>query len=226
MPFASAEKLLYGPEMQQQHAYLLTEMRALQRQHEAYDARIQSTEAAAVTAEAATSRIRHMEQRLAAIEAEDDDKAFEKWAAGEMTRLSIFVDTNKNVRQKQIELDKEVSVLGEDLDKLRDVPVDLKGLVRRFELLEANRKEDAHRISSLEREFVGLKSMRPYSGKDSISPRAHSMRREEANEAITPAQRQDAEISDATTEDEDLVPRSKPIREHMQVPQNPETRGM
>ncbi|EDU50470.1 predicted protein [Pyrenophora tritici-repentis Pt-1C-BFP] len=154
MPFASAEALIWGPELKKQHAYLLTEMRALQKQHEGYNARIQTTEAVAGAAEAATARIRHLEQKLVAIETEGDDKAFEKWAAEELARVSTFVDVNKNVRQKMIELDTVVSRVTEDVDGIKGVEAGFEGVMRRLEFLEHRRMEDAKKIQRLEGEMA------------------------------------------------------------------------
>jgi vacuolar-type H+-ATPase subunit I/STV1 len=226
VPFASAEALLWGPEMKQQHAHLLTEMRKLQEYHEAYDARIRTIEHTAEAAEAATSRVRHLEQRLAAIEVEDKDKAFEKWAVGEMTRLGIFVDTNKHVRQKQIELDNTVSHAVEDLDKLRQVPRELKGVLRCFDLLEADRNQDARRIKNLEDEITRIKSMRQdptanITGLQTVSrPQKGIMR------STTPSQLLNAEISDVTTEtdDEEFIPMYKATHGHIQIASSPEMR--
>jgi vacuolar-type H+-ATPase subunit I/STV1 len=227
LPFASAEALLWGPEMKQQHAHLLTEMRALQKHHEAYDSRIRNTEHVAKSAEAATSRVRHLEQQLAAIEAEDDDKAFEKWAAGEMTRLGIFIDTNKHVRQKQIELDNIVSHAVEDIDKLRSVPRELKVVLRRLDLLEAGHNHDAQKIKSLQEEVARLKSIRQGSapntaGLSTISRPQHGILR-----PMTPSKLLNAEILDVTseTDDEDLMLLRTFPHEEIQVPQSPETRA-
>jgi myosin heavy subunit len=224
-PFASAEALLWGPEMKQQHAYLLTEMRALQREHQAYDARIQQTEAAAEAAEAATLRIRHLEQQLAAIEAEDDDKVWEKWASGELTQLRIFVDTNKHVRQKQIELSNEVSHIAEDLDKVKNSPADLQAVLRRLALLETGRKEDARRIKSLEGEVTRLKTVRQSSGTSAVSSRSNPYRNQRVRPTVTPSQISHADVSDAATtetEDEDLISPHRPTRDEIQVPRSPE----
>jgi myosin heavy subunit len=225
IPFASAEALLWGPEMKQQHAYLLTEMRALQREHQGYDARIQQTEAVAEAAEAATSRIRQLEQQLAAIEAEDDDKVWEKWASGELTQLRIFVDTNKHVRQKQIELSNEVSHIAEDLDKVKNSPADLQAVLRRLDLLETGRKEDARRIKSLEGEVTRLKTVRQSPETSVISSRSNPYRNQRVRPTATPSQIWHAEISDAATtetEDEDLIPPRRPTRDEIQVPRSPE----
>ncbi|KAI4677678.1 uncharacterized protein J4E84_008997 [Alternaria hordeiaustralica] len=228
MPFASAEALLWGPEMKQQHAHLLTEMRTLQKHHEEYEARIRSTEHVAEAAEAATSRVRHLEQQLAAIEAEDDDKAFEKWAAGEMTRLGIFVDTNKHVRQKQIELDSVVSHAMDDLDKLKHVPRELKGVLRRLDLLETGRNQDARRITSLEQEVTRLKSTRqdPNSNSNTAGPQTVSKPQHGMLRSMTPSQLLNAGTSEVTsdTDDEDLILMPSFPREDIQVPRSPEMR--
>ncbi|KAF1828612.1 hypothetical protein BDW02DRAFT_511929 [Decorospora gaudefroyi] len=223
MPFASAEGLLWGPEMKQQHAYLLTEMRALQKQHEAYDARIRTSEAAADAAEAATLKIRHMEQQLAAIEAEDDDKAFEKWVAGEITRLGIFVDTNKNVRQNQIQLTNEVSGFRDELSKLTVDPTDFKATLRRLDLIEAGQNDDARRIRRLEAEVNHLKTMRRGSGSGVLSIPDDTRKQNTIRKAAT-VQPLEREILDSTTEpeDEDLVPLRQPAREEVQVSRSPE----
>ncbi|KAI8940366.1 hypothetical protein NX059_004059 [Plenodomus lindquistii] len=158
LPFAAAEALLWGPEMKKQHQWLLQQMRELHSQHEAYDARIQTTEAIAEAAEAATARIRLMEQQLTAMEAVDKENAFEKWAVAEINQLKAFKDDNKNLRQKQIELDKEVAGLTDDVDKVRQVPHDLESLHTRVEMLSSRQKEDADRIKALEREIASLRS--------------------------------------------------------------------
>ena len=156
IPFASAEALLWGPELKKQHAYLLTEMRALQKQHEGYNTRIQMTEAVGDVTEAVVAQIHHLEQKIAVIEAEDEDRAFEKWAAGELARLGIFVDANKNIRQKQIKLETEVLKVTEDMDGLKGVSTGLEDLLRRIDVLERRREEDTQRIQRLEDEVVRL----------------------------------------------------------------------
>jgi hypothetical protein len=226
MPFASAEALLWGPEMKQQHTHLLKEMRTLQRLHEAYDARIRATEHVAEAAEGATSRVRHLEQQLAAIEAEDNDKAFEKWAAGEMTRLGIFVDTNKHVRQKQIELDNVVSRAVEDLDKLRQVPKELKVVLQRLDLLEAGQKQDTRRIKSLEEQVTRLKSRQHDFTSSTAGSQAVSRPQQSIMRSMTPSQLLNAEISDSTTEtdDEDSILQRRFLDAEIQVPQSLEMR--
>ncbi|KAI4648241.1 hypothetical protein J4E93_004653 [Alternaria ventricosa] len=228
MPFASAEALLWGPEMKQQHAHLLTEMRTLQKHHEEYEARIRSTEHVAEAAEAATSRVRHLEQQLVAIEAEDDDKAFEKWAAGEMTRLGIFVDTNKHVRQKQIELDSVVSHAVDDLEKLKQVPREMKDVLRRLDFLEAGRNQDERRIKSLEEEVTRLRSTRqdPNSKSNTAGPQTVSKPQHGMLRSMTPSQLLNAETSEATsdTDDEDLILMPGFAGEEIQIPRSPEMR--
>ena len=160
MPFASAEALLWGPEMKKQHAYLLSEMRVLQKQHEGYDTRIRTTEAVAEAAEAAAAQMHDLEQQLIAIEAKEDNKVFEKWASDEITRLGMFVDANESLGQSQIEIDTKVSHISETLDRLLRGHVDLEGVLRRLDFLENDRREDAKRIQKLEREVNCLRSRR------------------------------------------------------------------
>lgn len=226
MSFASAEALLWGPELKQQHAHLLTAMRKLQQHHEAYDARIRTTEHIAEAVEAATSRVRHLEQQLAAIEAEDDGKVFEKWAVGEMTRLGIFVDTNKHVRQKQIELDNAISHAVENLNKLKQVPGDLQRVLQRLDLLETGRNQDTCRIQSLEKEVTHLKAMRQDHTTNTAGPQTVSSPGQGIVRSTTPSQLLNAELSDATTEtdDEDSIPMQKITHEEIQAPQSPATR--
>ncbi|KAF1840514.1 uncharacterized protein K460DRAFT_437679 [Cucurbitaria berberidis CBS 394.84] len=223
MSFATAEALLWGPELRKQHEWLLGEMRALQGQHEAYNARIQTTEAAAEAAEAATSRMRHMEQQIAAMGVVDTDKTFEKWATGEITRLRNFADRNQAVYQKQIELAKEVSVVADDFEKMKDVPISLKGLVRRLEHLESGRKQDAHQIKALEREIFSLKTMHQNSAISNISSRANINHRSISGKANRPPHVEDVEDLDTTeTEDEGPVLPRRYIEERIQVPRSPE----
>jgi hypothetical protein len=221
MSFTSAEALLWGPELKKQHAYLLTEMRTLKKQHEEYDTRIRSAEAVAEAAEATAARIRRLEQHLAAVEAEDDDKAFEKWASGEITRLKTFIDTNKNVRQKQIELEAKVSRLSETNKFSRD-PIDLGSVLQRLDLLEHGRKEDAHRIQSLERELSRLQSIQKSDTSSNGNPKAGSKTKNDFGGGLTPSQLLDTEISNVTTDvdDEEMLLSWIPQREEAQVRQS------
>ena len=252
MPFASAEALLWGPEIKKQHAYLLTEMRALQKQHEDYNTRIQATEAIAEAAEAATARIRHLEQKLAAIEAEDEDKAFEKWASGELARLGVFVDANKSVRQKQIELDTELLRIAEDMDGLKPVTGDHEGVMRRLELLERGRKEDAEKIQRLVgeverlgkekeggegrnwKEWLGNEFKQSRVGLVPSPPRLvgnHSnLYSEPSRRTPTPPQTLAADTSDSMTELDDELRASSKLdprltRSELQVPRSPDVQN-
>lgn len=224
MPFATAEALLWGPEMKKQHAHLLTEMRVLQKQHQGYDARIQATEAVAGAAEAATGRIRHLEEQLAAIQAEDDAKTFEKWASGEITRLSIFVDTNKSVWQKHAELDTKVSHISDSLDRFLRNTVGFEDALRRIDILEHDRREDVHRIQSLEREVHRLTSIRESDASCSVHSRTGLESGRDMREELMMNQRLDAEVSGATsgTDNGILLPWMSP-REEVQVRQSPLT---
>ncbi|EUC47634.1 hypothetical protein COCMIDRAFT_89514 [Bipolaris oryzae ATCC 44560] len=223
MPFTSAEALLWGPEMKKQHAYLLTEMRALQKQHEGYDARIRATEAIAAAAEATAVQIRDLEQQLAAIEAENNDKGFEKWVSSEMTRLSVFVDTNKNIKEKQIELDNKVSNMSEALAKLSHRPMELDTVLQRLELLEHSRKEDADRIQSLEAEIGRLRSVRESETTDSVCAIVGTTSKKYTETELIDSQLLNCETWDRTTgpNDESIILSQTTPLEEVQVPQSP-----
>ncbi|CAO2656952.1 Nn.00g057550.m01.CDS01 [Neocucurbitaria sp. VM-36] len=223
MPFATAEALLWGPELRKQHEWLLKEMRALQSQHGAYDARIQTTEAVAEAAKAATSCIRHIEQQIAAMEVVDNDKAFEKWATEEITRLKIFADRNQSIRQKQVELEKEVSVISDGMDKIKDVSKGLKGLLQRFELLESGHKQDVHRVKTLEAEIVSLKTAGQKTIMSKIDAGVKVDHRPILDKPDAPPRVQDVEESEATeTEDEGLALPHTPNKVRIQVPRSPQ----
>ena len=224
MSFATAEALLWGPELRKQHEWLLGEMRALQIQHKAYDARIQATEAVAEAAEAATSHIRHMEQQLAAMEAVDNDKAFDKWVTEEITRLRLFADRNQSVRQKQIELEKEVLGVSDEIEKVKDGPVGFASLLRRMEVLESGRRQDASQIKALRREIVSLKTVPRNLDNVSLGVNGNHNHNPIAGRSNTPPHIQDVEDSNTETEDEELVFPTKPVEKQIQVPRSPEIR--
>lgn len=207
LPYAAAEALLWGPEMKKQHTWLLAEMRALQTQHKIYDTRIQNTEVAAEAAEAATSRIRHLEQQLAAIEAVDSEKVFEKWASAEINQLKVFRDDNKHVRQRQIDLEKDRADVGDEFEAIKHVPGALKSLVRRVDILEACRKEDFDRLQYLERENASLKIFQQTFTMNRSCSLPNVERKPSSLRARTPPRQFNSrEVDDATeTEDEDDI---------------------
>lgn len=210
--------------MKKQHAYLLTEMRALQKRHEEHNARIRTTETVTEAAEAATARIRDLEQQFAAIEAKLEDKVFEKWASGKITRLGVFVDTNKDVRQKQSEFATKVSHVSEKLDRCLRDNVGIEDVLRRLDVLEHGRREDAERIQGLEREVDRLRSLWQRDASCPMQSRTDVQSREEVRKELIPSRKSDIEISDLTIEsdNEESLPPQVSTYEKIQVPQSPE----
>jgi hypothetical protein len=152
MPYEAAEALLWGKRTVDEHYLLYGRMKELEDQHQAYDARIQAAEAITEAAEAATSRIRHIEQQVAAIESDEQDRPFDRWVKKEIDNFKTYVDNNKNIRQRQIELEKQMSDVAEGVDKVRDVPKLVEGLLRRIDRLEEESIKDAHKFRQLEEE--------------------------------------------------------------------------
>jgi hypothetical protein len=166
MPFEAAQALLWGRETHREHQFLFPRMKELEEQHQSYDARIQATEAVAEAAEAATSRIRRIEQQVAAIESDEQDRPFDKWVEGEITGFKGFMEQNKTVRQKQIGLETKVLDLEDGVDKAKDASRDVEILLNRIGRLENERVHDANRIKRLEKELLNLTSMRSKQAKE------------------------------------------------------------
>jgi chromosome segregation ATPase len=166
MPFEAAEALLWGRETQREHQFLFPRMKELEEQHQSYDTRIQATEAVAEAAEAATSRIRRIEQQVAAIESDEQDRPFDKWVEGEITGFKGFMEQNKTVRQKQVELETKISDLEDGVDKAKDACRDVEILLNRIGRLENERANDANRIKRLEKELLNLTSTRSKQAKE------------------------------------------------------------
>jgi hypothetical protein len=160
MPFDAAEALLWGRKTYDEHKFLFPRMTELEEQHRAYDARISATEVVAEAAEAATARIRRIEQQVAAIESDEQDRPFDRWAEREITSFKGFIEKNKNVRQKQIELESKVLGLEDSVDKAKDAPRDIEILLHRIGRIENDRTNDANRIKRLERDLDDIMSMR------------------------------------------------------------------
>jgi DNA repair exonuclease SbcCD ATPase subunit len=152
MPYEAAEALLWGKRTVDEHYLLYGRMKELEDQHQAYDARIQATEAITEAAEAATSRIRHIEQQVAASESDEQDRPFDRWVKKEIDNFKTYVDNNKNIRQRQIELEKQISDVADDVDKRGDMPKLVKSLLRRIGRLEEERSKDANKVRQLEEE--------------------------------------------------------------------------
>jgi hypothetical protein len=218
MSFEAAEALLWGKETYNQHTALYGRMRELEDQHRAYGARIQATEAVAEAAEAATARIRHIEQQVAAIESDEHDRAFDKWVGAEIDNLKIFVDKNKNVRQKQIEFDKQVTDLAETLDKIRNTPKLVEDLLRRIGLLENERTEDAGQIRQLEKDVTRITMMRQGLPQKEHKEYNQPIRRQTPGPMPPPPRQPIHEALDASdeTEDEELLAPNMPHRHHQE----------
>jgi hypothetical protein len=160
MPIEAAEALLWGKETLNQQQFLYSRMRELEDQHRGYETRIQTTEAIAEAAEAATSRIRNIEQKVAAIESDEHDRPFDKWAEGEIETFKVFIEKNKNVRQKHIELERQVSSLEDYVDRVKDTSRDIEILLTSIERLEADRMNNAASMQKLEKDVTILMAMR------------------------------------------------------------------
>jgi hypothetical protein len=227
MPFEAAEALLWGKETHREHQFLFPRMKELEEQHQAYDARIQATEAVTEAAEAATSRIRRIEQRIAAIESDEQDRPFDKWVEREIATFKGFVEHNKTVRQKQIELETKISDLEDSVDRCKDTSKDVEILLDRISRLEAGSINDAERIKRLEKAVLNLTSTRSTqaTGKNDIQP---VTTRAAIPKQVLPSlpTRQNFEASDAAeeTEDEDILPSHATYRPELgqiQIPQSP-----
>lgn len=226
MPFEAAEALLWGKETYNQQTALYARMRELEDQQQAYDARIQATEAVSEAAEAATARIRHIEQQVAAIESDEHDRPFDKWVGAEIDNLKTFVDKNKNVRQKQIELDKQVNDLAESFDKSRGAPKLVEDLLRRIVRLESERTKDAGQIRQLEKDVTRLTMMRMDLPRKENARFNGPVRRQTPGLVPPPSRRPDYGPLDAfdETEDEELLAPDLPYRRdqaQIQVPGSP-----
>jgi hypothetical protein len=214
MPFEAAEALLWGRQTHKDHEWLFSQMKKLQSQHEAYDTRIKATEAIAETAEAATHRIRHMETKLAAIESDDKDRPFDKWAENAITQLKLFADNNLNVRQKLNSLEGRFCEAVDDLDKVSGVSKDVASLLRRLDVLEKERKEDKSQLMLMGREIASFRAMRhmPSSG--------HALQTSPVRPEMPhsgQAADHEAHDSDITTE-EDHTPSGRSL---VQIPRSP-----
>ena len=210
--------------MHKQHQWLLEKLDKLQAQQEAYDTRIRTTEVVAAAAEVATSSIRHMEQQLAAIEAVENEKVFENWAAAEINQLKTFRDDNRNVRQKQIELHEEVVGVSDNLDRVKHVSDDLESVLKRLEFLESREKEDAAHIRSMELEIVSLKSTPKPLNISTRRPTPKASRVRPASRPVTPPMLYDTIAADDSSETEDEFSMHAPRTNasHIQVPRSPE----
>lgn len=220
MSFTAAEALLWGKKTAEEHHHISSRMRDLEEQHQAYNSRIQATETVAEAAEAATARIRRIEQQVAAIESDEQDRPFDKWVEGEVSTFKVFAEKNKNVRQKQIELETKISCLEDSVDKAKDVALDLEILLERIARLESDRNKDAGIIRKLEGEVTDLKVVR----QNNAMPQPSSTGRVTPKHMRPPPSAQPViEVEDAAdeTEDEELLPTQPVIHSRQQPVQVP-----
>lgn len=133
-------------------------MKSLQSAHDAYDARIAATEAVAEAAEAAISKVKMLERKVEALEADEREGPFVAWVKEAVGQLQGAVEGLKGVRGKVSKVEREVERLGEDLDAVRDESEVLKGVVRRLEVLEGERRDEGRRVKELERSVQRLRN--------------------------------------------------------------------
>jgi hypothetical protein len=229
MPFDAAEALLWGKRTHDEHKFLFPRMQELEKQHRTYDSRIQATEAIAEAAEAATSRIRRIEQQIAAIESDEQDRPFDKWVQEEITAFKAFMEKNRSVRQKQVELETKMAGFEESFDKGRDASSskDVDILLERISRLENERIGDTNRIKKLERDVIELTVTRRIQVVEEDALSAAQTQRPVPRKPTVPPPRQDAlDASDAEveTEDEDIAPlhrKERPGYEQVLVPCSP-----
>jgi chromosome segregation ATPase len=226
MPFAAAEALHWGRETWNQHNQLFGRMGELEERYGVHDRRIQVTEAIAEAAEAATARIRRIEQQVAAIESDEHDRPFDKWAQEEIASFKGFIEKNKSVRQKQVELDKQVSNLEDSFDKVKDAPRDLDILLHRIGRLEQDRMHDADRIQRLETDMTALISSWQTKATEINRPRPDSPRKQTPRHMMPAPPRPQAEaleIEEDTEDEETLIPPpvEQPVQAQIQVRQSP-----
>ena len=160
MPFEAAEALLWERQNNRVHAHLSVQMKKLQAEHDKFDARIQATEAVAEAAEASIHKIKQMDTKIAAIEAEERDRPFDTWAKESIGELNISLDAMRGVRHKLSGLETKVDQIEEGIETAQGESALLKDVVRRLEVLECARQEDARKVTHLERELGELESGR------------------------------------------------------------------
>lgn len=158
MPYEAGEALLWERQNHRIHAHLSVQMKELQAQHNAYDARIQATESIAEAAESAIHKVKQMEAKIAAMEADDQDRPFDAWAKEAISQVQVFVDSHKGVRQKLSGLEQKMGSLGENVKSLRGTSELLKSMVRRLEVLEDERAGQSQKVKHMEAEIARLRS--------------------------------------------------------------------
>lgn len=229
MPFAAAEALLWGRKTHDEHMTVIARMLELEGQHRAYNARIQATEAVAEAAEASTARIRRVEQQVAAIESDEQERPFDKWVEGEVAGFKVFMEKNKTVRQKQIELETKISGIEDSIDKAIDTSADIEILLERIGRLESDRLKDASHIKKLESDVAELKIRRQTQAMEVVESRPEAARKFTLKNMLPPPPTQRLiEVEDAAdeTEDEEILPVLPAFhlgREQVEVPLSSKT---
>lgn len=229
MPFQAAEALLWGRKTHNEHVHLYSRMRELEEQHRDYDTRIQAAEVIAEAADAATARVRRVEQQVAAIESDEQDRPFDKWVQGEVSTFKTFIEGNKSVRQKQVELEGRLSRIEDSVDKTRDTPLDFELLLERIARLERDHISDANRIRKLETD-VTILTLRPSKwALDDHRSTAQTTRQQSQKQMLLPPSRQPEALilDDSETEDENInaatpVSNMQDRLDKVQVPRSPE----
>ena len=158
MPYEAGEALLWERQNHRIHAHLSVQMKELQAQHNTYDARIQAAESVAEAAESAIHKVKQMEAKIAALEADDQDRPFDAWAKEAISQVQVFVDSHKGVRQKLSGLEQKMGNLGENVKSLRGTSELLKSVVRRLEVLEDERVGQSQKVKHMEAEVARLRS--------------------------------------------------------------------
>ncbi|KAF9699336.1 hypothetical protein EKO04_002180 [Ascochyta lentis] len=157
MSYEAGEALLWERQNHRVNAHLSIQVKELQTQHDAYNSRIQATESIAEAAEAAVYKVKQMEARIAAMEADDQDRPFDAYAKEAIGQFQVFVDSHKGVRQKLSGLEQKVGNLNEDTEDMRDARGLLNSMMRRLEVLEEERKEEGEKVRKLEKEMETLR---------------------------------------------------------------------
>jgi hypothetical protein len=231
LPIEAAEALFWGKDTHNEHVFLYKRLREVEEQHRDYDARIQATETIAEAAEAATSRVRRIEQQVSAIESDEQDRPFDKWAEGEISGFKSFIEKNKNVRQKQIELEEKISHVEDAVDKVGGTSKEFNILLDRIARLEKDHISDANRIRSLEADVTSLTLLRQdWAPEDNRLPPRGTTYHRTPKSMMPPPSRQprlpSVEVrEDEETEDEDFVTpyqTEQAGQAQIQVPRSPD----
>ncbi|KAF3001940.1 hypothetical protein E8E13_006973 [Curvularia kusanoi] len=162
MPFEAAEALLWERQNNRVNIHLSAQMKELQEQHDRFSARIQATEAVAEAAEASLHKIKQMDAKITAIEAEEHDRPLDAWTKESIKELQISVDAMKGVRQKLSGLENKIDEIGEQVETARGESAVLKDVVKRLGTLEEERQDEARKVASLEKEVNDLRAGNRY----------------------------------------------------------------